>query len=151
MKNTYIALYITASVIFLTALLGGSLTNFIFTGLSSKTLNAAGIKKDVVDSLDSRIDEIFYKMKRVELQIEKFKNIFNDKQIDESKYGKEQNEIFAKSIYNPMVILLNYIFRLTFLLISFIVLLTAFIFYIAYRNYDLRRRIRNLEDAVYGR
>lgn len=149
MKPLYITLYITAVLLLLIVLLGGSITKPIFDNFSSRTLNTAGVKKEAVDSLDNRIDEAFHQIKLVEYQIEKFRNLFSDKKVDENKYKKESNAIFARNIYNPLVGTLNYVYRFALFLIALILLLSGAITHIVYRNMSLRRRVSDLEKAVY--
>ena len=145
MKNFYQILYGVAGLLLLTVILGGSITKPVFNNYSIKTLETAGVKKASMDSIDSRIDDMLYSVKKVQLQIEKIKNIFSSDQIDESKYQKTKSEVFVKNIYNPMNELLIVFYRIGFFFIAIIILLTALIFQLLYRSMDLRRRIEKLE------
>ncbi|HRI83855.1 MAG TPA: hypothetical protein PK536_00255, partial [Ignavibacteria bacterium] len=82
MKNTYIALYVLSFLIFIFTLSGGSLTRPVFESLSEKTIEKTGFKKSYVQSFDSRIDDMIFKSKQIELQIEKIKNFFSSDKID---------------------------------------------------------------------
>ena len=145
MKNFYQILYGVAGLLLLTVILGGSLTKPVFNNYSVMTLESAGVKKASMDTIDNRIDEMLYSVKKVQLQIEKIKNIFSSDQIDESKYQKTKSEVFVKNIYNPMNELLIVFYRIGFFFIAIIILLTALIFQLLYRSMDLRCRIEKLE------
>ena len=148
MKNLYQILYGIAALLLIIVLLGGSLTKPVFNSYSVRTLESAGVKKSSIDSIDSKIDDLSYGMKKIELQIEKIKNIFSDKNIDESKYQRVKNEVFARNIYNPINELLVVFYRIGFFFISMIVFLTAVILQLVYRSRDLRRRVEKLETAM---
>jgi len=148
MKNLYQILYGVAGLLFLTVILGGSLTKPVFNNYSVKTLESAGVKKASMDSIDSRIDDMLFNVKKVQLQIEKIKNIFSSDQIDESKYQRTKSEVFVKNIYNPLNELVIVFYRIGFFFISIILLLTAVIIQLIYRSKDLRRRVENLETAI---
>lgn len=145
MKAAYQILYGMSAILLLMVLLGGSVTKPVFDNFSTRTLETAGVKKASIDSIDSKIDNALYMVNKVQLQIEKLKNIFSDKEIDESKYQKVKNEMFARNIYNPMNELLIVFYRIGFFFISIILFLSAVIFHLAYRSTDLRRRVTNLE------
>lgn len=148
MKNLYQILYGVSGLLFLIVILGGSLTKPVFNNYSVKTLESAGVKKASMDSIDSRIDDMLYNVKKVQLQIEKIKNIFSSDQIDESKYQRTKSEVIAKNIYNPLNELVIVFYRIGFFFTSIILLLTAVIIQLVYRSKDLRRRVENLETAI---
>lgn len=148
MKTTYIILYWLSGLIFLIAILGSSLTKYVFNSISEETLEFSGVNKSYFQSVDGKIDELVYKTKQVELQIEKVKKIFSSEKIDESKYQKEESAMLEKSIYNPLIKVFNYLYRIGFILISFIVLSFAVVFHLGYRSIDLRRRVVRLEQKV---
>lgn len=145
MKNLYQILYGVAALLFLLVILGGSVTKPVFNNYSVKTLEASGVKKASMDSIDSRIDDMLFNVKKVQLQIEKIKNIFSSDQIDESKYQRTKSEVFVKNIYNPLNELLIVFYRIGFFFISIIILLCAVIFQLIYRSGDLRKRVEKLE------
>ena len=124
------------------------MTKPVFNNYSVKTLESAGVKRASMDSIDSRIDDMLYNVKKVQLQIEKIKNIFSSDQIDESKYQRTKSEVFVKNIYSPLNELLIVFYRIGFFFISLIFLLTAVIFQLIYRSRDLRRRVENLENKL---
>jgi len=146
MKNLYQLLYGVAALLLLTVILGGSLTKPVFNNYSVRTLETAGVKKASMDSIDSRIDDMLFSVKKVQLQIEKIKNIFSSDQIDESKYQRTKSEVFVKNIYNPLNELLIVFYRIGFFFVSIIFLLSAVIFQLIYRSRDLRRRVEKLES-----
>lgn len=148
MKNLYQILYGIAALLLVIVLLGGSLTKPVFNNYSVKTLEEAGVKKSSMDSLDSRIDDMLFAVKKVQLQIDKLKNIFSDKEVDENKYQRVKNEVFVKNIYSPLNELVIVFYRIGFFFLSIIILLLAVIFHIMYRSIDLRRRIDKLEKAI---
>ncbi|HWA06031.1 MAG TPA: hypothetical protein VG961_05750, partial [Ignavibacteria bacterium] len=59
-----------------------------------------------------------------------------------------KSEVFVKNIYNPLNELLVLFYRIGFLFISVILLLTAVIIHLIYRSMDLRRRIEILERSI---
>ena len=132
----------------LLVILGGSLTKPVFNNYSVKTLESAGVKKASMDSIDSRIDDMLYSVKKVQLQIEKIKNIFSSDQIDETKYQRTKSEVFVKNIYTPLKEMLIVFYRIGFFFISIILLLSAVIFQLIYRSADLRRRVEKLEKVL---
>ena len=148
MKNFYQILYGVAGLLFLLVILGGSLTKPVFNNYSVRTLESAGVKKASMDSIDSRIDDMLFNVKKVQLQIEKIKNIFSSDQIDESKYQRTKSEVFVKNIYNPLNELIIVFYRIGFFFISIILLLTAVIIQLIYRSKDLRSRVEKLETAI---
>ncbi|MDQ3194655.1 MAG: hypothetical protein M3P82_06615 [Bacteroidota bacterium] len=151
MKNAYIILYSLSSIIFLAALLGNSLTKPVFEYLSGKTLESTGFKKSYLQSVDDRIDELVYKSKQIELQIEKLKKFFSTEKIDESKYQKDKSAMLEKTFYDPLVGMFSIVYRLIFVFLALIILSFAVIFHIANRSFDLRRRVRRLEERVAAR
>ncbi|MEO6694196.1 MAG: hypothetical protein ABIO41_03230, partial [Ignavibacteria bacterium] len=76
MKITYMILYFLSGILFLMALLGSSVTKPMFDSISEKTIELSGFRKSYLQSVDNRIDELIYKSKQIELQIEKLKNFF---------------------------------------------------------------------------
>ena len=148
MKVTYTILYFLSGLIFFIALLGSSLFKPMFDSIAERTLEASGYKKSYLESVDNKIDELVYKSKQIELQIEKIKKFFSDEKVDESKYQKEKGEMLEKTFYNPLVNMFNYIYRIGFIFISLIVLSFGVIFHLGYRSFDLRRRVRRLEEKV---
>ena len=148
MKNFYQILYGVAGLLFLLVILGGSLTKPVFNNYSVRTLESAGVKKASMDSIDSRIDDMLFNVKKVQLQIEKIKNIFSSDQIDESKYQRTKSEVFVKNIYNPLNELIIVFYRIAFFFISIILLLTAVIIQLIYRSKDLRSRVEKLETEI---
>jgi len=148
MKNLYQLLYGVAALLLLTVILGGSLTKPVFNNYSVRTLETAGVKRASMDSIDSRIDDMLFNVKKVQLQIEKIKNIFSSDEIDESKYQRTKSEVFVKNIYNPMNELLIVFYRIGFFIVSIILFLSAVIFQLIYRSRDLRRRVEKLETLL---
>ena len=148
MKNLYQLLYGVAALLLLTVIFGGSLTKPVFNNYSVRTLETAGVKKASMDSIDSRIDDMLFSVKKVQLQIEKIKNIFSSDEIDESKYQRTKSEVFVKNIYNPLNELLIVFYRIGFFFVSIIFLLSAVIFQLIYRSRDLRRRVEKLERML---
>ena len=151
MKITYTVLYIFSGMIFLAALLGNSLTRPMFDAMSEKTLEMAGFKKSYVESVDDKIDELVYKSKQIELQIEKIKKFFSSEKVDENLYKKEKSRLTERTFFDPMVMMFNYIYRFGFMFLSVIFLLFALIFHLSYRSLDLRKRVRHLENIVLQR
>ncbi len=148
MKNLYQIMYGVAGLLFLIVILGGSVTKPIFNNYSVKTLESSGVKRASMDSIDSRIDDMLYNVKKVQLQIDKIRNIFSSDPIDESKYQRTKSEVFVKNIYSPLNELLIVFYRVGFFMISIILLLAAVIFQLIYRSKDLRRRVEKLEAAI---
>ncbi len=148
MKNAYQIIYGTSILVFLLAILGGSVTKPVFHSFSHRTLETAGVKRSSIDSLDSRIDEMVYTVARVQLQIEKLRNLFSDKETDESKYQKQKNEVFSKNIYNPVTELLIIFYRILFFCIGVFMFLTGVIIQLIYRGTELRYRVTALENKL---
>lgn len=148
MKNLYQVLYGISALLFLLVILGGSVTKPVFNNYSVKTLETAGIKRASMDSLDSRIDDMLYGVKKVQMQIDKLKNLFSDSQVDESKYQRVKNEVFVKNIYNPVNELVIVFYRIGFFFLSIVILLLAVIFHLAFRSMELRRRVEKLELSL---
>jgi hypothetical protein len=148
MKNIHQILYGVAGLLLLIVLFGGTLTKPIFNNFSTRTMETAGVRKAAIDSLDGKIDDMIFGVKKVQLQIDKIKNIFSDKEIDESKYIRVKNEIFKGNIYDPVNELIIVFYRTVFFFISIIILLSAIIFQLFYRSLDLRRRIGIIEQKL---
>lgn len=148
MKTLYLTFYFLSGIIFITAILGPTLFEPMYTAVSEKTLSLAGFKKEYFENADSRIDDLMFRAKQIELQIDKLKSFFSSDKIDESKYQKEKNEMLEKAFYRPLVSMLNYIFIVIAAFLSLITLCFAVIFNIGYRSFDLRRRVKRLEGMV---
>lgn len=148
MKIAYIILYSLSALLFLTAMLGSSLTKDLFTSYSEKTLEYSGLKKNSIQSIDGKIDDLVYKSKQIELKIEKLKNLFSPEKIDESKYQRENSAMLQKNIYDPLVSMLNKVFRFSMLFGSVMVLFFAIIIHLIYRGMELRKRVTKLEAIV---
>ncbi|MBK8383440.1 MAG: hypothetical protein IPL16_16440 [Ignavibacteria bacterium] len=151
MKIIYVLLYCLSGIMFLTAILGSSLTEPVFNRISERTMETAGFKKSYFQSADDRIDDLVYKSRQIELQIEKIKNFFSSEKIDESKYSREKTSLLEKTFYNPLIGLFNVIFRTGLIFISFLMLSFAVIFHLAYRGSELRKRVRKLEEIVFAK
>jgi hypothetical protein len=148
MKFTYIFFYCAGGLILLIALLGNSLSKPLFDSISEKTLEVSGFKKTYFQSVDDKIDDLVYRAKQIELQIEKIKKFFSSDKVDENLYKKEKSEIMEKTFYDPLVKMFNYVYRLGFALMSFIFFCFALVFHLTYRSFDLRRRVRDLENRL---
>ena len=148
MKTAYIILYSVSGLIFLTALLGNSLTKPMYNSLSKKTLELTGFRKSYIESVDDKLDELVYKSRQIELQIEKIKKFFSSESVDENLYKKEKSELLEKTFYDPLIMLFNYAFRMGFVFLSLFLLFFALIFHLAYRSGELRKRVSYLESIV---
>lgn len=148
MKTAYIILYSVSGLIFLTALLGNSLTKPMYNSLSKKTLELTGFRKSYIESVDDKLDELVYKSRQIELQIEKIKKFFSSESVDENLYKKEKSELLEKTFYDPLIMLFNYAFRMGFVFLSLFFLFFALIFHLAYRSGELRKRVSYLESIV---
>jgi hypothetical protein len=148
MKNLYKSLYISASVLFLISLLGGSLSKPLFNSISESALESGGLRKAYIHAADDKVDDLFHTIKKIEYQIERIKNIFSSEKVDESLYGRQQNYLIANNLYNPLIITLNYIFRSGLFLISLIIALSGVIAQLIYNGTNLRRRVAMLESIV---
>lgn len=148
MKSAYIILYSFSGMIFLIALLGNSLTKPMFDSFSEKTLELSGFRKSYIESVDDKLDELVYKSKQIELQIEKIKKFFSSEKVDENLYKKEKSELLQRTFYDPLIMLFNYVFRMGFVFLSMFFLFFALLFHLAYRSGELRKRVRHLERIV---
>ena len=148
MKLVYTAAYILSGFLFLTALLGGGLMRPTIDSLSEKTIEKAGFRKEYVESADNRIDDLIYKSKQIELQIEKIKNFFSSDKIDETKYARENNEMIKRAVYDPFVKAVNYVYRMMFGFAGLIFLCFGIVFQIADSSMTLRRRVKRLEEII---
>ncbi len=151
MKTTYTILYFLSGLIFFVAIFGSSLFAPMFDSLSGHTLDLSGFKKSYLESVDDKIDDLVYKSKQIELQIDKIKNFFSSEKTDESKYQKEKTRMLEKSFYDPLIQMFDYIYRIGFVFMSFIILSFAVVFHLAYRGAGLRKRVRKLEEIVLAR
>jgi len=150
MKTAYIILYSVSGLIFLTALLGNSLTKPMYNSLSEKTLELTGFRKSYIESVDDKLDELVYKSKQIELQIERIKKFFSSENVDENLYKKEKSELLEKTFYDPLIMLFNYVYRLGFVFLSLFFLFFALLFHLAYRSGELRKRVSYLESIVFA-
>lgn len=148
MKTAYISLYFISGLMFVVSILGTSLFRPMFDYVSELALDAAGFKKVYIESADDKIDELVYKSKQIELQIEKLKKLFTSERVDESKYQKEKNEMLEKAFYRPLVSTLDYFFIALVFFASLMFLAFAIVFQFVYRSMDLRRRLKRLEGIV---
>ncbi|MGB3018018.1 MAG: hypothetical protein WBC65_09435 [Ignavibacteria bacterium] len=151
MKFVYTAAYVLSGLLFLTALLGGGLMRPTIDSLSEKTIEKAGFRKEYVESADNRIDDLIYKSKQIELQIEKIKNFFSSDKIDETKFARENNDMIKRAVYDPFVKAVNYVYRMMFGFAGLIFLCFGIVFQIADSSMTLRRRVKRLEEIVAAR
>lgn len=119
--------------------------------LSEKTIEKAGFRKEYVESADKRIDDLIYKSKQIELQIEKIKNFFSSDKIDETKFARENNDMIKRAVYDPFVKAVNYVYRMMFGFAGLIFLCFGIVFQIADSSMTLRRRVKRLEEIVAAR
>ena len=148
MKFAFAAAYIISGLMFLTALLGGGLMRPAVDALSEKTIEKAGFRKEYVVSADNRIDDLIYKSKQIELQIEKIRNFFSSEKIDESKYAREQNYMIERAVYDPFVKAVNYLYRVMFGFAELMFLCFGIAFQAVNSSLNLRKRVRRLEEIV---
>jgi hypothetical protein len=148
MKNLYNALYISGALMFLISVLGGSITKPLFSTMSENALETAGLKKSYVFAADDKIDDTFYMIRKIEYQVERIKNIFSSEKIDESRFKREQNNLIENNLYSPLVLTLNYVFRLGLFLTGVIMALTGVIVHLVHRSLDLRSRVARLEAVI---
>lgn len=130
------------------ALLGNSASKPLFNKLSEKTLALSGFDKSYLESADNQIDELIYKSKQIELQIEKIKKFFSSDKVDENLYKKEKGMLLERTFYDPLIMMFNYFYRICFLFIAVIFFMGAMVFHLGYRSLDLRRRVRRLESLL---
>lgn len=140
--------YITGVVIIIICLLGGSLFKSIFNGMSGFLLEKGGLKYEYVNTYDDKIDEIFFKIKQAQLQIDKIRNFFSRDVVDESKYKKEENKIIENSVYKPLIDFISLILRIVFIIFAVILILSGLIMGLLNRSNNLKRRIEILEQKV---
>jgi hypothetical protein len=148
MKIMYNIFYALSIITVFLALTGGSLSSGLFTSISEATLEYSGVQKAKIESADDKIDDIMHSAKKVELQIEKLKNLFSQDNIDESKYQKTKNYFITNTFYNPLVELFNYIYRVFFLFGGIFFFMFGVVAHLIIRSMDLRRRVRELEFIV---
>lgn len=148
MKDFHKALYIFSIVLFLTVILGGTLTKPVFKSIAERNLDRTMIRKSSIDSLDDRIDETLYKVTKIQLQIDKIKNIFSSDEIDESKYQKEKHLVFQNNIYNPLLEVLIFFYRGILLVISLFTLMSAVILHMKNNTNSIRNKLKNLEEKI---
>lgn len=148
MKFLYFAAYIAGAGLLIGSLTGGSLLRGTIDGLSEKTLEKAGFRKEYVESVDVRIDDLIYKSRQIELQIERIKNFFSSDKIDESKYTREQNNMMKKAVYEPFIRAVNYAYRILFGAAGVLFIFLGMIFQLVESSLSLRRRIRRLEEIA---
>lgn len=148
MKFAFAAAYIISGLMFLTALLGGGLMRPAVDSLSEKTIEKTGFRKEYVVSADNRIDDLIYKSKQIELQIEKIRNFFSSEKIDESKYAREQNFMIERAVYDPFVKAVNYHYRVMFGFAGLVFLCFGIAFQAINSSMNLRKRVRRLEEII---
>ena len=148
MKFVYFAAYAGGALLLLAALTGGGLFRGTVDNLSEKTLDKAGFKREYVESVDTRIDNLIYKSKQIELQIERIKNFFSREKIDESEYAHEQNNMIKKAVYDPFVSAVTFGYRILFAAAGVLLIFLGMIFQLAESSLALRRRVRRLEEIV---
>ena len=132
----------------LIVILGGSITKPVLRNIAENNLEHTIIMKSSVDSLDARIDDIYYKVAKIQFQIDRIKNIFSSETTDENKYQKEKHEVFMNNVYNPLLEILIFIYRGIFFLVSILVFMAAVIIHLRSNSIELRRRRKKLEDKI---
>jgi len=148
MKEINKALYILSGILFLSAILGGSLMKPVFKNFAERNLDKTFIRKSSLDSLDDRIDETLYKVTKIQMQIDKIKNIFSSDNIDESKYQKEKHEIFQNNIYNPLLEILIFVYRAIFFAASILIFMGGIIMHLRNNSVSLKYRVKTLEERL---
>ncbi len=148
MEITYKIFYFLSGIVFLISVLGSTLFKPMFDSISESTMEFSGMKKSYFQSADDKIDDLIYKSKQIEFQIEKLKKFFSNDKVDESKYQKENSRMVEKTFYAPLISMLGYVYRIGFFFLSLIILLFAIIFHLVYKSMRLRSRVRKLEEIV---
>ena len=136
--------------IFVVTLFGGNISRPLFESLSEKTIEKTGFRKAYVQSVDNKIDDLIYKSKQIELQIDKIRNFFSTDKIDETKYGREESRMLENAVYTPVLNMFILMYRISFGILSIMILCFAVIFQLIYKSLDLRKRVRRLEEAIYA-
>lgn len=148
MKFLYTVAYFAGGLLIAIAILGGNVMYPMINSLSEVFIERAGFKKDYVTAVDNRIDDLLYKSKQIELQIERIKNFFSSENIDESKYKKEQNNMLKRAVYDPFVLAMNYVIRTMVAFAGFLMLFAGAVVHLVDSSRTLRRRVRRLEEKV---
>ena len=113
-------------------------------------IEKTGFRKAYVQSVDNKIDDLIYKSKQIELQIDKIRNFFSTDKIDETKYGREESRMLENAVYTPVLNMFILMYRISFGILSIMILCFAVIFQLIYKSLDLRKRVRRLEEAIYA-
>jgi len=150
MKFLYTGFYLLSLAVFILALLGGNISRPLFETLSEKTIEKTGFRKAYIQSVDDKIDDLIYKSKQIELQIDKIRNFFSSDKIDESKYAKEESKMLENAVYTPVLNMFILMYRISLGILSIMILCFAVIFQLIYKSLDLRKRVRRLEEAMYA-
>ncbi len=125
-----------------------ALVNLFLTGFNNATEKYI-VKRSSIDSIDAKIDNSLYLVKQLELKIEKLKTFFSSDKPDESNYRRTENHIVRTSVYDTISSVFRIIFIMIFYFIGIFLLLTGVIFKLMTRNASLKKRIENLEHAVF--
>lgn len=150
MKILYTGFYLLSLTVFILSLLGGNISRPLFESLSEKTIEKTGFRKAYVQSVDNKIDDLIYKSRQIELQIDKIRNFFSTDKIDESKYEKEESRMLENAVYAPVLNMFILMYRISFGILSIMILCFAVIFQLIYKSLDLRKRVRRLEETIYA-
>ena len=148
MNEIHKALYILSCILFLSAVLGGTLMKPVFRGIAERNLDRTVLRRSSIDSLDDKVDETFYKVTKIQMQVDKIKNIFSSDNLDESKYQKEKHEIFQKNIYNPLLEILIFVYRAIFFTASILIFMSGVIMHMRSRNNRVRYKLKRLEERL---
>ncbi len=150
-KDYHNVLYILSLAVVVCVIMGGSLTKPVLRYLAESNLERTVVKKTAIDSLDNRIDELLYTVTKIQLQLDKIKNLFSSGEIDESKYRKEKHEVFAKNIYEPLTEMLIIFYRIILFFAAVLIFMSAIISQLIYNSRLLNARIRKLEEICHSR
>ncbi len=148
MKIIIYSMYMIAASFLFVSLFGGSITKTIVEGYSIKTIQAIGIDKSKIDTLDSEIDKSIYNMNLIMYKIEKFKNIItfsddNTKLIEFKKYY-----YLNDSVYEPLKTAISFLLRGVMLTAGiFLLMLTAIVHSVS-SYFNLRQRVKLLEERI---
>jgi hypothetical protein len=148
MKIIIYSMYMIAVSLLLVSLLGGSITKTIVEGISMKTMQAIGIDKSKIDTLDSEIDKSIYNMNLIMYKIEKFKNIisFSDeysKPLEFKKYFYLNN-----TVYEPLKTTITFFLRVVMSVAGIFLLMLTAIIHTVSSYFNLRKRVRLLEEKI---
>lgn len=145
-----IYLFYSVSVLLIAvALFGGTLSEPLVEKFSMEAIQKIGVDKSKIDSLDAQIDMSFYNMNLFIYRLERLKNFLTFGDNEQKSLEFKRHNYISDIVYEPILTAVSYVIRGIMLSGGIILLLTTAIIHTITSYFNLRKRVKKLEDKIF--